>query len=614
VLNKRLANLRFLTLVVLIFTLGGIFALLLVGSHALTMGLTAGLKSDAEKLFVLWTFLLLLTGGGAAHVLFDLKTRSRSAKALRASEEEFRTFFENTAVGATQVDPTTGRYLRANKRFCQITGYSLDELLQMTPQDLSPAEDREQIDHQLRTLLRGESSGYHIEKRFQHKDGRIIWVEVTAALVRSREGVPLRTATIVQDITARKHIEKELRTAKAAAEEANRAKSAFLAKMSHEIRTPMTVFMVGIEHLLEIDHDPERRQILNMASAAGERLRSLIEDILDLSRIEAGRLEIIDQPFDPRECIGQAAEMLAMTAKEKSLRLETEVAPEVPDFLVGDAERLHQVLINLIGNAIKFTEAGTVRISAEANDREWRVSVGDTGIGIPEDKRSLLFQLFSQVDNSASRKHGGSGLGLAISKGLLELMGGRIEYRPNDGGGSVFTFTLPLRTAEDRTPPSDGAALPENPLLKHPGVRILIAEDDPAIHEMIRMLLSRCDCRIEVAESGREAVAKWQQGNFDLILMDFEMPEMTGIEAATAIRALEKEGGNDGKRVGIIGLTAHAGAQLQHECLAAGMDCCLAKPIRLGDFFSSLAACEKARETNLRAPDQPLSSPLKACR
>ncbi|WP_027716583.1 response regulator [Desulfuromonas sp. TF] len=386
---------------------------------------------------------------------------------------------------------------------------------------------------------------------------------------------------------ALEQLNRELQRATEKAEAATKAKSEFLAHMSHEIRTPMTVFLAVIEHLRQIDENPERRHLLDMADQSARRLRFLIDDILDFSRIEARRVDLKEETFDLRSCMREAVEMFDLSAREKDLRLETEVSPDTPPVVLGDPSRLGQVLINLVGNAVKFTHEGGVRISVQPREDLLEFSVIDSGIGIPEEKRHLLFQSFSQIDSTFQRQYGGTGLGLAISKGLVELMGGRIEVQGRKEGGSIFTFTLPLKAAE-----SGKLSSPETLSKKSggesPSAHILLAEDEPIIRELITLLLARRGWQADTAESGREAIEKWEGGEFDIVLMDLQMPAMNGLEASREIRKREAEGD---RRTCIIGLTAHSWGEIMDDCLKAGMDEVLTKPVQMDDLYSAIDRC-----------------------
>ncbi len=414
-------------------------------------------------------------------------------------------------------------------------------------------------------------------------EGRQLHLLLSARpLIRRKE--ILGCVLTLTDITERKQAETTLREAKVAAEEANRAKSEFLANMSHEIRTPMTVFLAVLEHLLQIDRNPERRHLLEMADQSAKHLRALIDDILDFSRIEAKRVEIEEAPIDLRDCLKATVDMFALSAREKNLRLEMEVAPETPVIIFGDSGKLGQVLTNLIGNAIKFTSAGEVRLSVQPKGESLEFAVSDTGIGIPKEKRHLLFESFTQVDSSFQRQYGGSGLGLAISKGLVDLMGGGISVQSRQGGGSIFIFTLPLKRAQKKI--SEQSAAPRAGVSESsPAAHILLAEDQPLVRELIaRMLLLR-GWEPEVAKTGREALEKWEKGDFDILLMDLQMPEMDGLEATRAIRAKEVL---RSKHTCIFGFTAHARSEIVDECLKAGMDNVITKPVKMADLYSAI--------------------------
>ncbi|WP_027716358.1 PAS domain S-box protein [Desulfuromonas sp. TF] len=521
---------------------------------------------------------------GAAQIVREVTDRVRAEEALRTSEEEFRSFFNNAAVGTTQLD-LTGRLTRVNDRFCEITGYSREELLRMSPLEFTHPEDIESSRRGIFDLLHGDISTYRAEKRFIRKDGELVWTHLAASLVRDIYGTPRHTIAVIQDISDRHRMEEELRAAKEAAEEASRAKSEFLTTMSHEIRTPMTVFLAALEQLLESDRDPQCRPYLELANKSARRLRSLIEDILDFSRIEARRVEILEEPFDPRACVRNSVDILSVLARDKGLRLELNIARNMPPILIGDSDRLGQVLLNLIGNAVKFTDHGEVTVSMRTRGKHLVLSVSDTGKGIPREKRGLLFRRFSRTESLHERRHEGTGLGLAICKGLVELMGGEIGMRGRPGGGSVFFFTLPLRLPEMAEPLASADGATERVCL-YPQAHILLVENDPMVREILLMLLSQPGWRTEVAESGSDAIARWQENRTDLILMDLQLPELGGLEAAGRIRELEK---TKGGRTPIIALSAHARNGIRDECLEAGMDDFLLKPFRKEILLSRIA-------------------------
>ena len=522
---------------------------------------------------------------GCVVTFTDITERKQGEEALRMSEERYRTLFDSIDEGFCVMEilfDESGRgidhrFLEMNPAFERHTG--LSNAVGRTARELVPELEPHWPERYGRVALTGEPLKFVEESKAM---GR--WFEGYAFRVGAPE--ERRVALLFTDITERKEGENALQEAKAAADEASRAKSEFLANMSHEIRTPMTVFMAAIEHLLQIDRNSERRHLLEMADQSAKRLRALIDDILDFSRIEARKIAIEEAPFELRACVAEAVNMFALPARQQGLQLKVEIEGQVPRVVLGDSDRLGQILINLVGNAVKFTHEGEVRVCVKPKNAFLEFAVADTGIGIPEDKRDLLFESFSQADASFTRKYGGSGLGLAISKGLVELMDGKISVQSRKGQGSVFTFTLPLKTP-GRSPSAPTEAPWEESGRPCAAVRILLAEDDPMIREMITLMLAQKGMQVALAETGREAVEKWAEGSFDLIFMDLQMPEMNGLEATRSIR--EKEVGE--KRTCIVGLTAHVRREIKEECLAAGMDLVVTKPVQMKDLFSAVESC-----------------------
>ena len=443
-----------------------------------------------------------------------------------------------------------------------------------------------------RNLL-SRSIKYAVERRQAENAVKELNDTLEERIAERTAQLTLANETLRVEIAERTRAEQALQQAKETAEAATGAKSQFLANMSHELRTPMTGILGMLDLVLSDPLAEQQRHYIETAQTSARVLVRILNDILDLTKVEKGKFSVEETPFLLRECVENAYNVLLPLAKSKGLSLSFSIADEVPEALVGDQTRLTQVLTNLAGNAVKFTDRGEVAISVAPGGRvpggklEIQFSVADTGIGIAESKKDLLFRVFSQVDQSHSRSYGGTGLGLAISKEIVEHMGGRISFTSEEGKGSTFFCTVLLCEGKLERPavgsPERGRSTGDASLAGElPRPRLLVAEDDQTIRQVLGGMLQRSKFEIVFAENGREVLESWQQGAFDLILMDVQMPGMNGFEATAAIRERERSVGG---HIPIIAMTAHALKEDKERCLESGMDGYISKPI---DFLHCL--------------------------
>ncbi len=507
----------------------------------------------------------------------DVTERKRVEKELQAERERLALATRAGHIGTWDYDVRT-KEIRWNDEMFAIHGVERGryEPGEKNYEFLTP-EDRERVKAEFEKCLASGASHYAIDVTLILPDGQRRLTRSQALILRDASGEAARVVGIETDITEEKRAEAAMVEARTAAERADRAKSEFLATMSHEIRTPMNGILGYTELLKSTPLDPEQRVFLDTIESSGEHLLEVINDVLDVSRIEAGCVHIELAPFEVRECVREIFEMLRPAAAGKQLDYVCEIDPLVPAGMVGDRGRVAQVLTNILGNAIKFTDGGEVRLSVSvdfgSSEPLWKFRVADTGPGIAPETMTRIFQPFYQADGSAGRRHAGTGLGLTISKRIAELLNGSLEVANRTGGGSEFIFSLRAAALAGLREPAAAPSPKSAPARLH----VLLVEDNPINRRLCEIQLGRIGCAVQFAVNGHEAVERFCAERFDIVLMDMQMPGMDGCAATRKIRGLER---TRGERTPIVAMTANARTEDRQHCLDAGMDDYLSKPFR----------------------------------
>jgi two-component system sensor histidine kinase/response regulator len=515
---------------------------------------------------------------GFLAVYQDISQRLQAEKAIRESEEVFRSLSAAAPIGIFRTD-ARGNCLYANERWVEMSGRPVEDALGSKWLAAVHPEDRERV----KTHWYGraeKSAGTEIESRILTPDGTVRWILSDSQAVRAADGTVQGYVGVIEDITERRKVAQRLLEAKEAAEAASLAKSEFLANMSHEIRTPMNGILGMTELTLDTELTGEQREYLGMVRSSAENLLGIINDILDFSKIEAGRLELECMPFSLLDCIEDALRPLAVRAQQKGLELSWSAKGEIPQLVQGDPMRLRQIVINLAGNAIKFTKQGEVSVTVErlpsADAQPFvRFIVSDTGVGIPKEKHEQIFEAFSQADSSTTREFGGTGLGLSISARLVKLMQGEIWLESTPGKGSKFFFTARFAVAGAADTPSTDTVHPQLA-----GKSVLVVDDNEVNRHLLMRLLPQWGMQPTIAVDGFEAVAAFEKSvrggaPFPLVLLDQNMPGMDGYEAASRIREIAAGG-----KVAMLILSSAPSASDHEKAKKLGIARRLAKPLR----------------------------------
>ncbi len=533
--------------------------------------------------------LLLIVAAAAAGMLRARNIAVRAAATARESEQQYRLLADNATDVVLRTNDA-GFVVYISPSCVEMSGYAPDELSGRHCSEFIHSEDMESVHAAHVALVTGVQTAQTVEYRLRHRADGWRWLESHMKAWRSPEGSSGGVISAIRDISARKELEAELRMAREKAEGAAYAKATFLANMSHEIRTPMNGVLGFTELMLSSDLAPEQRHYAELIADSGRSMMRLLNDILDVSKIESGAMQVAAESVDLRHIIRRCTDLMTPAAATKNVILSATIDPDLPLRIVGDPLRLRQIVLNLLGNAVKFTEQGAITVVAKMGGEMLKIDVHDTGIGIPADRLSAIFDQFAQADETTARVYGGTGLGLTISGELARLMGGSISVASVVGKGTTFTVLLPLQLAESGAGPAEVGDIAKTDANRIRKPRVLIAEDHDINQELIVAMADRAGMDPTLASDGAEAVAMVEEATrlgkpFELVLMDMQMPVMDGLEATRQLRA----SGHSAAALPIVALTANAYAEDIEACRAAGMQAHLAKPVRVRDLTDVLA-------------------------
>lgn len=533
-----------------------------------------------------------------------LEQKSLELYAINKKLHEETRLLEATVVNAkdgiiitdSKLDDDGPRIIYVNNAFTRLSGYEADEVIGKTPRILQGPNTCKKTLARLKTSLQ-QGKYFQGELENYTKDGDPYWLEISITPVKNNDGVITHFTAIERNISERKAFEKELEESRLGAEKANLAKSEFLANMSHELRTPMNG-IIGLSDLLfDTQLDEEQTESVKAINSSAESLLILLNDILDFSKIEAGEMALENVAFNIRHTVEEIVSLIKNQADDKNIELTYNFAPSVPEYAMSDSTRIRQILTNLISNAIKFTQEGSISIDVSTKLSGTKPTlyfrVEDTGIGIPKEKLEAIFLKFTQADESTARRFGGTGLGLTISKTLVEMMGGQIGVDSILGEGSTFWFELPLVRAREELIQKNDTTERSYQKFDGEGLRVLVVDDHPVNLMFARKILKKLGIdRIQLANSGEEAFEYTQVAMYDAIFMDCQMPGMDGFQTTQAIRSMHK---GRALHTPIIAVTANAMKGDRERCIEAGMDDYLSKPIKPANLSEVIAKWVKAR-------------------